>query len=103
MALLSEALIRLQMLNFVSVVDKSKYSELFQNVSNLQMLFLVYVLSDDSVIEIYCYVGYNESQKFQYWVTFIHKIMPVPCYLTQYYREGDWSLNKREKSQIVPQ
>ena len=71
MALLSEALSRLQMLNFVSVVDKSKYSELFQNVSNLQMLLLGYVLSDDSAIEIYCHVGYNESQKCQYWVQYL--------------------------------
>ena len=49
--------------------------------------------------EIYCDDGCNEGQQFQYWYIFIQKIMSVPCDLTQYQREGDWSLHKREKSQ----
>ena len=79
-----------------TLVDKSKYSELLENVSKLQNLFQGYVCSDDPVtyatqwnlcqekmvdfskgFEIYRDDGCKKSQQFQYWDAFIHKIMPV--------------------------
>ena len=121
MALISEATSRLQMSNFFSVVDKSKYSELLENVSNLQNLFQEYVRFDDPVpyasqwnlcqekmvafsndFEIYCDDGCKKSQRFQYWDAFIHKIMPVLRDLTQTHREGDWSLHLSSVCQAIP-
>ena len=109
-ALISEALHRLQLLQFLKISDCAAFEGLFVKIEELQELFekenlhqrkiekkwneCKEKLADfKKVFENYRQEGKLASDQFKYWELFLHQIMPVLRDLTRSHREGNWQLH----------
>ena len=110
MGLISEALHRLQLIEFIKVIDSSQFQELLENIAELQRLFEKEMLhqrkiqrklregkekmSDfTEVFDKYKEEGKVKSEQFQYWNKFLEEIIPILRDLTRSHREGNWKLH----------
>ena len=110
MRLISEALHRLQLIEFIKVIDSSQFQGLLENIAELQRLFEKEMLhqwkiqrkwregkekmSDfTEVFDKYKEEGKLKSEQFQYWNKFLEEI-PIPILrdLTRLHREENWKL-----------
>ena len=109
-ALVSEALQRLQVNEFIETVEISRFSKLFARLAELQTLFRTKNRTPENIKSAWkcCQNKTNEfneafslfkdrrsksSEQFQYFNTFLERIAPVLQDLTRPYRESNWQLH----------
>ena len=110
MGLISKALHRLQLMEFIKVTDCSQFQGLLENIAELQTLFEKEMLHQRKIqrkwreckekmsnfMEIfdkYKEEGKLKSEQFQYWNKFLDEIIPILRDLTRSHREGNWKLH----------
>ena len=118
-ALISEALQRLQFSEFIKTVDISKFSKLFVHIAELQTLFRTENGTPESIKSAWtcCRNEINEfneafslfkdrcskaSEQFQYFNIFLERIVPVLRDLTRSYRESNWELHLTALRRALP-
>ena len=109
-ALISEALQRLQLYEFIETIEISRFSKLFVHLAELQTLFRTKNRTPESIKSAWkcCQNKTNEfneafslfkdrrskaSEQFHYFNIFIERIAPVLRDLTRPYRESNWKLH----------
>ena len=118
-ALISEALQRLQFSEFIKAVDISRFSKLFLHIAQLQTLFRTENRTPESIKSAWkcCQNEINElneafslfkdrcskaSERFQYFNIFLERIAPVLRDLTRSYRESNWELHLTALRRALP-
>ena len=118
-ALISEALQRLQFTEFIKTVDISRFSKLFGHIAELHTLFRTENRTPESIKSVWkcCQNEINEfneafslfkdrcseaSEQFQYFNIFLEKIAPVLRGLTRSYRESNWELHLTALHRALP-
>ena len=118
-ALISEALQRLQFSKFLETVDNSRFSDLFQHIAALQTLFKNINETTESIKSTSqsCQNEMNEfieavllfknkfsniSEQFQYFNAFLEQIAPVWRYFTRSYRESILKLRLSAVRRALP-
>ena len=119
MGLISEALHRLQLIEFIKVTDCSQFQGLLENIAELQRLFEKEMLhqrkiqrkwregkekmSDfTEIFDKYKEQGKLKSEQFQYWNKFLEEIIPILRNLTRSHREGNWKLHLSAVRRSLP-
>ena len=110
MGLISGALHRFQLIEFIKVTDCSQFQGLLENIVELQRLFEKEILhqrkiqrkwregkekmSDfTEIFDKYKEEGKLKSEQFQYWNKVLEEIIPILRDLTRSHREGNWKLH----------
>ena len=110
MGLISEALHRLQLIEFIKVTDCSQFQGLLEDIAELQRMFEKEMLhqrkiqrkwregkekmSDfTEIFDKYKEEGKLKSEQFQYWNKVLEEIIPILRDLTRSHREGNWKLH----------
>ena len=119
MALITEALERLQLSKFLETINQSHFEQLFNEISELQTIFQTPDLNlqvaklkwekcenemnDFSVaFQEFKERGSNDSAQFCYWNTFLQDVAPILRDLTRSHREGDWELHLSAVRRALP-
>ena len=118
-ALISGVRQRLQFLKFLEIVDISRFSDLFQHIAELQILFKNINETTESIkstwkscqnemkefieaVLLFKNKFSNVSEQFQYFNVFLEQIAPVLRDLTRSYRESNWKLHLSAVRQALP-
>ena len=117
--MISEALQRLQFSKFLETVDTSRFSDLFQHIAELQILFKNINETTESIKSTWesCQNEMNEfikavllfknkfsniSEQFQYFNVFLEQIAPVLRYFSRSYRESNLKLRLSAVRRALP-
>ena len=119
MALISEALHRLQLSLFLEETDGVQFEDFFTQIEELQKLFQSKDLDQQKISEQwktcqelvvnftkafnkYKEAGKAQSEQFQYWSTFLDNLFPILRDLTRSHREGNWQLHLSAVRRALP-
>ena len=119
MTLISEALHRLQISQFIETNDCLQFQSLFEKIGNVQELFQAHDLHirriqkrwkeckellGASIAELMKYkeAGKLQSDQFKYCCLLLDEIMPILRDLTRSHREGDWKLHISAVRRALP-